>query len=200
MRAVRTHIRILTSATAVLMMGMTLTACAEKEPGNTMSEKATPERTMTAREGRDRVVELVINTTKQLELTGWWPRNGVAWAQECSLGEGEEGAGYGYDRWAPQGTEHIADAKRVAEYWESLGMTVRTVNPTTHPTVFAEGGPVLRASFDTDASDKSYSIGATARCSPGDAVALNDKDEAERNQGKVLPGDEGIVVREDPPR
>ncbi|WP_156507298.1 hypothetical protein [Arthrobacter sp. OY3WO11] len=157
---------------------------------------------MTAREGRDRVVELVMNTTKQLKVTGWWPRNGVAWAQECSLGEGEgeEGASYGYDRWAPQGTEHIEDAKRVAEYWESLGMTVRTVNPTTHPTVFAEGGPVLRASFDTDASDKSYSIGATAPCSPGEAVALNDEDEAERNQGKVLPGDEGIVVREDPPQ
>lgn len=40
----------------------------------------------------------------------------------------------------PQETEHVEDAKRVAEYWKSLGMTVRTVNPTTHPTVFAEGG------------------------------------------------------------
>lgn len=200
MRAVRTHIRILTAATAVLMMGMTLTACVEKEPEKTTSKKTAPEETMTAREGRDRVVELDMDTTNQLEVTGWRPRKCVSLAQECSFGEGEEGAGYGYDRWAPQGTEHIADAKRVAEYWESLGMTVRTVNPTTHPTVFAEGGPVLRASFDTDASDKSYSIGATARCSPGDAVALNDEDEAERNQGKVLPGDEGIVVSEDPPR
>ncbi|MET4097379.1 hypothetical protein [Arthrobacter sp. UYCu712] len=165
-----------------------------------MSEKTTPETTITAREGRDRVVDFVINTTKQLDVTGWWPRNGVAGAQECSLGNGEEGASYGYDHWAPQGTDHIEDAKRVAEYWKSLGMTVRTVNPTTHPTVFAEGGPVLRAEFDSDASDKSYSIGATAPCSSGDAVALNDEDEADRNQGKVLPGDEGIVVREDPPQ
>jgi hypothetical protein len=199
MRAVKAYIRILTVATAVLMMGMTITACAEKKLMNITSEKATPEQTMTAREGRDRVVELVMNTTKQLDVTGWWPRNGVAWAQECSPGEGAEGASYGYDRWAPQGTEHIEDAKRIAEYWESLGMTVRTVNPTTHPTVFAEGGPVLRASFDTDASDKSYSIGATAPCSPGDAVTLNDEDEAERKQGNVLPGDEGLVVEEDPP-
>jgi hypothetical protein len=200
MPAAKTHVRTLAAATAVLMMGMTITACAEKEPENTTSEKTASEQTMPAREGRDRVVELVINTTKQLDVTGWWPRNGVAWAQECSPGEGEEGASYGYDRWAPQGTAHIEDAKRVAEYWESLGMTVRTVNPTTHPTVFAEGGPVLRAEFDTDASDKSYSIGATAPCSPGDAVSLNDEDEAERNQGKVLPGDEGIVIREDPPQ
>lgn len=79
-------------------------------------------------------------------------------------------------------------------------MTVRTVNPTTHPTVLAEGGPVLRASFDTHAADNSYRVGATAPCSPGDAVALNDEDEAQRNQGKVLPGDDGIVVREDPPQ
>jgi hypothetical protein len=182
----------------VLMMGMTITACAEKEPNTTMPETTTPATTITAREGRDRVVELVINTNKQLDVTGWWPRNGVAGAQECSLGKGEKGASYGYDHWAPQGTDLIEDAKRVAEYWKSLGMTVRTVNPTTHPTVFAEDGPVLRASFDTNAADKSYRVGATAPCSSGDAVALNDEDEAERNQGKVLPGDEGIIVREDP--
>jgi hypothetical protein len=198
MPAVKTHIRILTAATAVLMMGMTITACAEKEPSTTMSDDATPEETISAREGRDRVVELVINTTKQLDVTGWWPRNGVAWAQECSLGTGGKGAGYGYDHWAPQGTNHIEDAKRVAEYWKSLGMTVRTVNPTTHPTVYGEGGPVLRASFDTDRLREYYDVGAVAPCSPGDAVTLDDEDETERKQGKVLPGDEGVVVREDP--
>ena len=199
MPAAKTHMRTLTVAIVVLMMGMTITACAEKEPNTTMSEKTTPEKkTITAREGRDRVVELVINTTKQLDVTGWWPRNGVAGAQECSLGNGEEGASYSYDHWAPQGTEHIEDAKRVAEYWKSLGMTVRTVNPTTHPTVFAEGGPVLRAEFDTDASDKSYSIGATAPCSPGDAWELNVEDQAERDQGEVLPGDEGVIPKADP--
>ncbi len=198
MPAVKTHMRTLTAAIVVLMMGMTITACAEKEPETTMSEKTTPEKTITAREGRDRVVELVINTTKQLDVTVWWPRNGVAGAQECSLGNGEEGATYGYDHWAPQGTEHIEDAKRVAEYWESLGMTVRTVNPTTHPTVFAEGGPVLRASFDTNAADKSYRVGATAPCSAGDAWELNVEDQAERDQGKVLPGDEGVIPKADP--
>lgn len=200
MPAAKTPMRTLTAAMVVLMMGMTITACAEKEPNTTMSETTTPEKTITAREGRDRVVDFVINTTKQLDVTGWWPRNGVAWAQECSLGSGKEGASYGYGHWAPQGTDHIEDAKRVAEYWKSLGMTVRTVNPTTHPTVYGEGGPVLRASFDTDRLREFYDVGAVAPCSPGDAVALNDADEAERNQGKVLPGDEGIVVREDPPK
>ena len=166
------------------------------------SEKNTPEETISAREGRDRVVELVFNTAEQLDVTGWWPRNGVAGAQECapesSLGRGDATASYSYDRWAPQGTDHVGDAKRVADYWESLGMNVRTVNPTTHPTVFGEGGPVARAEFDTYAADQSYMVGATAPCSPGDAFTLNEEDEAERDQGKVLPGDEGLVLQEEP--
>ena len=187
--------RMFTAAAAVLLVGMTMTGCAGNE---------TPEKGPSAREGRDRVVELVFNTAEQLEITGWWPRNGVAAADECipksRSGIEHATASYSYDRWAPQGTDHVGDAKRVAEYWESLGMSVRTVNPTTHPTVFAEGGPVLRAEFDTYASDESYSIGATAPCSPGDAVTLNDEDEAERDQGKVLPGDEGLVLKEEPPQ
>ncbi len=201
MPAAKAHMRIFT-ATAVLMMGMTMAACAENDPTTTPEqttpEQSAPEQTISAREGRDRVVELVIDTTEQLDVTGWWPRNGVAWAQECSNESGKETASYSYDRWAPQGSDHIGDAKRVAEYWESLGMTVRTLNPTTHPTLLAEGGPVLRAQFDTHAADNSYSVGATAPCSPGDAIALNDEDEAERDQGKVLPGDEGLVIQEDP--
>lgn len=198
MPAAKKHMRTLTAALVGLVMGMTVSACAEKEPNTTMSETTTPEQTVSAREGRDRVVELVINTTKQLDVTGWWPRNGVAGAQECAFGKGVEGANYSYDHWAPQGTEHVKDAQRVAEYWESLGMTVRTVNPTTHPVVFAEGGPVLRAEFDTDAADQSYSIGATAPCSPGDAWELNVEDQAERDQGNVLPGDEGVIPKPDP--
>ncbi|UWX96417.1 hypothetical protein N2K95_12185 [Arthrobacter zhaoxinii] len=194
MSAAKPHIRILTAAASALMMGMTITACAEKEPSTAIS----------AREGRDRVVELVFNTAEQLDITGWWPRNGAAAADECipksRSGIEDATASYSYDRWAPRGTDHVGDAKRVAEYWESLGMSVRTVNPTTHPTVFAEGGPVLRAEFDTYASDESYSIGATAPCSPGDAWTLNEEDSAERDQGKVLPGDEGLVLKEEPPQ
>lgn len=140
------------------------------------------------------MVEFVIDTTKQLDISGWWPRNGVAGASEC----GKAGAAYSYAHWAPQGSDHIGDAKRVAHYWESLGMVVRTVNADTSPTIFAEGGPVLRASFDTHSAENSYRVGAIARCSPGDAVRLNEEDEAERDAGTVLPGDEGIVIREDP--
>lgn len=68
----------------------------------TMSEKNTPEEAISAREGRDRVVELVFNTAEQLEVIGWWPRNGAAWAQECtpesSRGLGDATSSYSYDR------------------------------------------------------------------------------------------------------
>jgi hypothetical protein len=161
-------------------------ACAGKE-----------KKRMSAREGRDKLVEFVMNTTEQLDVTGWWPRNGVAWADECSLGGDVSGASYGYDRWAPEGSDHIADAKRVSDYWESLGMRVRTINPTTSPTVFAEGGPVLRASFATDMPENSYMVGAVMPCGPGDWEKLNDEDDAERANGVVLPGDEGLLSPEE---
>ena len=84
------------------MTGMTLTACAEKEPNMSTSEKDAPEETISAREGRDRAVELDFNTAEQLDVTGWWPRNGVAGAQECapesSFGRGDATASYSYDR------------------------------------------------------------------------------------------------------
>lgn len=179
--------RVLAAAVIVALLGATNVACAMKEP----------EKKMTAREGRDKAVELVMSTAGQLDVTGWWPRNGVAWAQECSLGGGKIGASYGYDRWAPRGADPAGDAQRVVDYWESLGMTVRVVDQGG-PVVYGEGGSVLRAEFDTNASDNSYSVGAVARCAPGDAVRLNDEDEAEREKGAVLPGDEGIVIQDDP--
>ncbi|AGW42723.1 hypothetical protein O159_28490 [Leifsonia xyli subsp. cynodontis DSM 46306] len=157
--------------------------------------KGEEKNTMTPREGRDAVVDLVISTTKQLAVTGWWPRNGPVWADECSLGGGVLGASYSYDHWAPRGTDHTGDARKVADYWKSLGMTVRILDQGG-PVVYGSGGPVLRADFDTHAADNSYRVGALAPCSPGDFWELNEEDQAERDQGKVLPGDEGVIPYE----
>lgn len=177
----------LVAAIAILMAaGAMSVSCAKEEP------------TMTPREGRDQMVEFVKTTTVQTHMNGWWPRNGAAVAGECGLGNGEEGASYNFDLAAPKGSDHVAMARLVADYWESLGMTVRIVNPSKNPVVFAEGGPVLRAMFDTFGPDDLYLIGAVAPCAPGDAVALNEEDEVERKSGKILPGDEGVVPREDP--
>lgn len=178
--------RIAASIAVLTAAGLSSVSCAQEE------EKMTPQ------EGRDRMVEFVKSTTAQTHLPGWSPRDGVATPGSCALGEGRTGAGYNYGLEAPRGADRTGDARLVADYWESLGMTVRIVNQSTSPTVFAEGGLVLRATFDTDASDGRYRVGAVAPCAPGDAVALLKEDEAQRKNGKVFPGDEGVVPKADP--
>ncbi|PWJ65269.1 hypothetical protein B0H03_103116 [Rathayibacter iranicus NCPPB 2253 = VKM Ac-1602] len=176
-------------ALVMVMMTGLVSACAEKG--------AKPVNTMSPREGRDKVVELVIDTTKQLEITGWWPRTGAAVPDVCSLAGGAEGASYSYAHEAPEGTDFSGDARRVAAYWESLGMSVRVADSTRRPTVYGEGGPVLRASFDTGAAAGTYRVGAVAPCAPGNAAGLLDEDNVQRAAGVVLPGDEGIVTKSD---
>lgn len=147
---------------------------------------------MSAREGRDRVVQLVQDTSQQLEVTGWWSR-GTASASPCE-GDPNNSAQYSYDYWAPQGGDRLKDAKLVAAYWESLGMSVYiTGEDGEWPTVYGSGGPVLRADFDTGAVEKSYRMGAIAPCSPGDDVVFNEEDDNARDRGEVLPGDDVMV-------
>lgn len=148
-----------------------------------------------AREGRDRVVEFVRNSAERLEIEGWWPRNGAAGPDVCGLGDGLTGASYSYDWWAPAGTEVEGDARKVADSWESLGMTGRVTDSTPRPPVYGAGGPVLRATFVTGAVEEMDMIGAEMPCVPGDVEALLFEDEAQRADGVVLPGDEGIVLQ-----
>ena len=148
------------------------------------------------------MVELVFNTAEQVDVTGWWPRNGAAWAQECtpesSHGRGDATANYSYDCWTPRGTDHIGDGEARRCVLGVPGHERAHRESDNTPDRLPEGGPVLRAVFDTAAADQSCSVGATAPCSPGDAFTLNE-DSAERDQGKVLPGDEGLVLQ-DPPQ
>ncbi|MFF8819299.1 hypothetical protein ACF07D_15020 [Leucobacter sp. NPDC015123] len=147
---------------------------------------------MTAREGRDKVVQLVKDSAQQLDVTGWWAR-GTASASPCE-GDPDNASQYGYAYWAPEGGDPHADAAKMAAYWESLGMSVYIAGADKkHPGVFATGGPVLRASFDTGAAERSYRIGAIAPCSPGEDYLLNREDSAARKRGEVLPGDDVMV-------
>ncbi len=147
---------------------------------------------MTAREGRDKVVQFVQDSSKQLDVTGWWAR-GTASASPCE-GDPDNASQYGYAYWAPEGDDPHADAERIATYWESLGMTVYTTGQDgTAPMVFGEGGPVLRASFDTLGAERSYQIDAIAPCSPGEEYVFNEEDDAARDRGEVLPGDDVMV-------
>ncbi|PPF26028.1 hypothetical protein C5C34_00880 [Rathayibacter rathayi] len=189
MRTLGEQRRIAVTATVLLLVG-TMAGCAERE--------ARPVSTMSPREGRDRVVEFVRDSAGRLDVEGWRPRTGEARPDECGLGDGVKGASYSYDWWAPAGTDVEGDARKVAEYWESLGMRVRVTDTTPRPTVYGEGGPVLRASFDTGAVEDQYNIGAVMRCAPGDAEELLDEDNARRDAGEVLSGDEGVVPKPDP--
>ncbi|MFF8819298.1 hypothetical protein ACF07D_15015 [Leucobacter sp. NPDC015123] len=147
---------------------------------------------MTAREGRDKVVQLVQDSAQQLDVTGWWAR-GTAYAAPCE-GDPDNASQYQYDYWAPEGGNPRADAKKMAAYWESLGMTVfMTGEDTDRPVVYGSGGPVLRAEFATGAVERSYQLGAIAPCSPGEDYLLNREDSAARKRGEVLPGDDVMV-------
>lgn len=164
-----------------------MSGCAEKG--------ADPVNAMSPREERDKVVQLVVETTKQLDVQGWWPRNGAARPDVCSLAGGDTGASYSYSHWAPEGTDFAGDAKKVAAYWESLGMVVRVEDSIPRPMVFGSGGPVLRAVFVTGGVEDSYHVDAVARCAPGYAGGILREDNAQREAGVVLPGDEGVVEK-----
>lgn len=171
----------------------------------------TKEYTMTPREGRATIVEFVQNTSRQLDLEGWWPRNGAAAPSHCSLSGDTKGAAYSFDLWVPRGPEENTDADRpaqrehyanlVADYWRSLGMKVKILSTAArYPTVYGSGGPVLRADFVTGATDNSYSIGTIAPCSPGNSHELLLEDNERYANGIRLPGDEGLLEQNDPRR
>ncbi len=154
---------------------------------------------MTVREGRDAIVGLVGGTIQLLGTDGWYPRPFVH-AQGCRLDGNLKGARYVFDVWGPQGTDHIVDAKAVAEYWESLGMEVWIANlEKGNPVVFGSGGPVHNASFDTIGTNGLYSLGAVAHCSKGHDITLNDEDNAQRDDGIILPGDPGWIPQANGP-
>jgi hypothetical protein len=61
-----------------------------------------------------------------------------------------------------------------------------------------EPGTAKRLVARTDGHTFGAPISVRGRAAPGDVWELNVEDQAERDQGKVLPEDEGVVVREDP--
>lgn len=137
------------------------------------------------------------------------PRNGSASPYDCTRANRDRGARYDFDLLAPRGPEERTDPTRaavrehsadvIAAYWRSLGMTVTILSTDArYPTVYADGGPVHRASFATDGPDDSYMVGVTSYCQPGDVRSIMDDDDAQRAASVVLPGDEGTIDRNDP--
>jgi hypothetical protein len=121
---------------------------------------------MTPEESRDQMVAVVDETAALFHITDWSAMS-EPYSQSCELEGGGEGVTFNYLIAAPApGTDHLVDARAVADHWEGLGMSVRVVESPTI-TVYAEGGPAARMSFSTEPGD--YGIGGTSLCVPGNA-------------------------------
>ncbi|GIT79913.1 hypothetical protein LLS1_15820 [Leifsonia sp. LS1] len=128
------------------------------------------EATMTPHEARDTLVKTITDTAARLPVSGWTD-SGAPSVTDCDA-NGAAGAKYGYFYRASPGTDFAGDAKTVADYWTSLGISVRTVTaPDT--AVYGTGGPVQTISFQTAPGD--YAISGTSLCVPGDVDTLIDE-------------------------
>ena len=144
-------------------------------------------------EQRDVVVSFVVDTTEQLTAGNWEANTGTASPQGCTMDNGEEGAAYTFKLWSTERSDDPdSDVQLVVDYWESLGTTTRVVDHGGSPVVYGTGGPVLGASFSTDAAGETYRIGAIAECAPGDAIELKRETDERRKDAERFPGDEYV--------
>ncbi|MDQ1215478.1 hypothetical protein QE411_000339 [Microbacterium arborescens] len=127
---------------------------------------------MTPHEARDTLISTIEDSAALLGVSGW-NRDHAAGVQSC--GADGTSAKYSYGYGAPQPEperDRHADATRIADYWTSLGMTVRTViNPEGDPSVFATGGTVAGLRFAT-AAPGDYYIAGSSLCVPGNVDEL----------------------------
>ena len=152
---------------------------------------------MTPHHGRDAVIQLVVDTTEQLDAGNWTAATGTATAQSCTMSNGDQGAAYQFVLWSTERSNDVdSAAERVAKYWESFGATTRIVAHGSYPVVYGTDGPVKNTSFDTDAAGGTYSITAVAHCAPGDASQLKREAIEQRENGQILPGDEYVPTEE----
>ena len=130
---------------------------------------------MTPQESRDALVTVVTDTAALLTEEGWTPIRDPYWAS-CSLG-GDEAVKSTLNYLHEQLGDHAANAKKVAEYWTSLGMKVRTVTEPDY-SVYATGGGISGVAFHT--APGSYVIAGSSLCVPGDSFELLKQDNAKR--------------------
>lgn len=134
---------------AVFAAGVVIfTGCGSQE------EQVTPDQV------RDALTSVTHDSADLLKIDGW-TESGVPSAGSCADGLNWE---YIYGAPAPDGAP-LDDAQTVADYWKSLGMTVR-VNTEHDPVVFANGGSLRGISFSTGPGN--YHFSGTTLCVPGD--------------------------------
>ncbi|HJF13513.1 MAG TPA: hypothetical protein K8V32_01760 [Enteractinococcus helveticum] len=146
----------------------------------------------TVEQARQDPIDLVTSTTELLDSDNWESSSGTPWPGFCRSSEGEEGASYSYNLLTAQRSgDLLADAQKVADHWEKLGMDVRVVHKdVVSPRVYATGGPVVRASFLTKIpGDDMYEVGAVGKCVAGYDLDLQEEERQRRADREVIPGD-----------
>ena len=145
----------------------------------------------TVEQARQDPIDLVTSTTELLGSDNWESTSGTPWPGFCKTSENEEGASYTYNlRTAQRSDDLHADAQKVVDYWDSLGMSTRIVNHGGYPVVYATGGPVIRASFMTITPDADkYEVGAVGKCVPGYDLDLQEEERQRRANREAIPGD-----------
>jgi len=129
---------------------------------------------MSPGEARDSLVSTVEDSAAQLDVAGW-SRSHAPEVGDCGSGSGNR-ANYSYTYGAPApDSDREADARKVADYWRSLGMEVRLVESPAY-VVYGSGGPVEGLTFSTGPGN--YFIAGESLCVPGDAAELRKQDNA----------------------
>jgi hypothetical protein len=153
---IRRTIRRWAVLTAAAVAVLTVSACTSDQ-----GEQMTPQ------DSRQKLITAIQDTAALLAADGWDEISPPAWGP-CSLDTGE-GANVTWAYAREPLTDHESNAKKVADYWESLGMEVRIVSDPVY-SVYATGGPVEGLAFHTEPG--LYGLSGTSQCVPGDAVNL----------------------------
>jgi len=130
-----------------------------------------PQQPPTPEQARDSVVDTVGGTRRLFADMDWTDvYGGIPTPGECIVGE-QKGVDFSVTVYTPEAdTDRTADAQKVAAYWQSLGISVRTV-ADPYPAVYGTGGPVKAIAFS---SAPRYSIQAGGWCVPGNPYDFYD--------------------------
>lgn len=162
-----------------LLVATTISACG--------ADEHTPP--PTADELRDPLIIFLIQS-KELTTTESWRAMDFAYPSYCDFRSSQRTSDWIYDLLSPRGKDPKGDAQKVAEYWRSRGMHVEIVESGKFPTVYASGGPVRTASFETETGEGEYKIGSSTYCGVGDAVEILEGEKLQRRAGRHLLGDD----------
>lgn len=116
---------------------------------------------ISADQARDALQWLISDTAEQLGDGPWNEVVGSPYASSCGSADTVK---FAYSVNTELGINPRADAEKVADYWSSLGMSVKLSDGPVLA-VFGSGGPVSVVSFGTGPA--LYSISGTSLCSTG---------------------------------